>query len=454
MKYQVCEPLTESEYADLKASIAEYGVLVPVEVDEQGNILDGHHRVRAWQELCDEGLDLPKYARLVRGGMSEEAKFDHALRLNDMRRHMSKEARERTRQRAVEHRERARLQVLELRQQGKSIRQIVDETGLGIGTIHRTLSDSTVPDSESGTVEMPDFVIGKDGKRRDAQQQPKPEPPISLFVPGNEALDPKSAKATTRQFVQERVAARRLENEIKKQEVLAKYDQVDVFTGALNLNSIALASISDLALPQNSIDMVFTDPPYHDEYIGLYDQLGKVAAHALKPGGYCMAYVGKMFIPEIIACLAAHLEYVSIYAVFQPFSQSRIVKHNIFENWRPILVFKKAGQSATREWAQDVVRGTRDKSHHEWQQDSEAPLQYIKAYTKPGDVVLDPFSGGGTTAWACKQLGRYFVAFDVSEDAVKLSMERVADANSQAGVSQPGQITGSAISRVDERQLA
>lgn len=219
---------------------------------------------------------------------------------------------------------------------------------------------------------------------------------------------------------------RKREAEQQKQEVLAKYDQIDVFAGSLNINTISQASIYDLELPPESADMVFTDPPYHDEYIDLYDRLGEVAAQALKPGSYCLAYAGKMFIPEIIACLGKHLEYVSIFAVFQPFSQARIMKHNIFENWRPILVFKKPGKSAVKEWAQDVVRGTRDKSHHDWQQDSEAPLQYIAAYTKPGDVVLDPFSGGGTTAWACKQLGRYFVAFDVDDAAVKISMERVS----------------------------
>lgn len=244
---------------------------------------------------------------------------------------------------------------------------------------------------------------------------------------------------------------RKEEAEVQKQEVLAKYDKVDIFTGALNINSISVASIHDLCLPQESVDMVFTDPPYHDEYVDLYERLGRVAAQALKPGGYCLAYAGKMFIPDLIALLARHLEYVSIFAVFQPFSQSRIMKHNIFENWRPILVFKKPGDTAVKEWAQDVVRGTRDKSHHEWQQDSEAPLQYIAAYTKPGDVVLDPFVGGGTTPWACKKLGRYYVAFDVSEEAIKLSMERVANGDDQASVSQPRQVAGIALSRMDEK---
>lgn len=251
MKYQVCEPLTESEYADLKASIAIHGILVPVEVDEQGNILDGHHRVRAWQELCSEGMNLPSYARLVRGGMSEEAKFDHALRLNDIRRHMSKEARERTRQRAEEQRERARQQVLELRQQGKSIRQIAEETGLKHATVQRAIS--TVSDEESDTVDvLPRYVIGKDGKRREAQQQPKTPDTRrfawefeTIFAPGESAdLDPIAAEATIKEIRQER------REEIREQRVE-------------RINEIAKGNS---ALPAQRYPVIYADPPWRYEH--------------------------------------------------------------------------------------------------------------------------------------------------------------------------------------------
>lgn len=89
---------------------------------------------------------------------------------------------------------------------------------------------------------------------------------------------------------------------------------------------------------------------------------------------------------------------MSIFAVFQPFSTSRIVKHNILRTGDPSLHNKKPGETAVREWAQDVVRGTRYKEFHDWQQDEQAPEQYIAAYTKPGDLVLRPFCGGGTTS--------------------------------------------------------
>lgn len=86
--YQLLPPLTDEEYAALKADIQERGVQVAVEFDEVGNVLDGHHRLRACQELGIE--DFP---RLVRRGMTEQEKRRHVRALNLNRRHLSREQR-------------------------------------------------------------------------------------------------------------------------------------------------------------------------------------------------------------------------------------------------------------------------------------------------------------------------------------------------------------------------
>jgi hypothetical protein len=87
-KYQVMPPLTDEEYEALKADIAERGVQVPVEYDEDGNILDGYHRVRACQEL-----GITDWPKVVRRGLTEEQKIEHALALNLHRRHLTREQR-------------------------------------------------------------------------------------------------------------------------------------------------------------------------------------------------------------------------------------------------------------------------------------------------------------------------------------------------------------------------
>ena len=43
----------------------------------------------------------------------------------------------------------------------------------------------------------------------------------------------------------------------------------------------------------------------------------------------------------------------------------------------------------------------------------------IRACSDPGDVVLDPFSGSGTTLAVAKKLGRKYVGFDLSQDYVQ-----------------------------------
>lgn len=49
----------------------------------------------------------------------------------------------------------------------------------------------------------------------------------------------------------------------------------------------------------------------------------------------------------------------------------------------------------------------------------------IRVSSNPGDVVLDPFSGGATTAVAAKRLGRQFVAVELSPEYAKKGQERV-----------------------------
>lgn len=49
----------------------------------------------------------------------------------------------------------------------------------------------------------------------------------------------------------------------------------------------------------------------------------------------------------------------------------------------------------------------------------------VLASSNVGDLVLDPFSGVGTTAVVCKKLNRRFVGFEMNEKYVRLSNERL-----------------------------
>jgi DNA modification methylase len=56
----------------------------------------------------------------------------------------------------------------------------------------------------------------------------------------------------------------------------------------------------------------------------------------------------------------------------------------------------------------------------------ELPRRLILLYSRPGDVVLDPFIGSGTTAVAAMKEGRLWIGYDVSETYCRQARERIA----------------------------
>ncbi|HEY0438322.1 MAG TPA: site-specific DNA-methyltransferase, partial [Phenylobacterium sp.] len=50
----------------------------------------------------------------------------------------------------------------------------------------------------------------------------------------------------------------------------------------------------------------------------------------------------------------------------------------------------------------------------------------ILASTRPGDVILDPFFGTGTTGAAARRLGRHYIGIERETDYVKLAEARIA----------------------------
>lgn len=85
--YQLLPALTAEEYAALRADIEAHGIRVPVDVDEAGQILDGHHRAAIAAELV-----IPCPTRLV-AGLTEDEKRGHAVAVNAHRRMLTRSQR-------------------------------------------------------------------------------------------------------------------------------------------------------------------------------------------------------------------------------------------------------------------------------------------------------------------------------------------------------------------------
>lgn len=155
--YQVMPDLSLEDYAELKADIAARGVQVAVEYDEDGNIMDGHHRVRACKDL-----GIKDWPRVVRVGMTDEQKINHALKLNLARRQLSQEQ--------------IRQHMTELRKKGWSIRRIAEATDTSVGAVHKATSQ----------VFTDEHVVGKDGKIYPRQVERKP---VTLYNPSKTEVE-------------------------------------------------------------------------------------------------------------------------------------------------------------------------------------------------------------------------------------------------------------------------
>jgi site-specific DNA-methyltransferase (adenine-specific) len=57
----------------------------------------------------------------------------------------------------------------------------------------------------------------------------------------------------------------------------------------------------------------------------------------------------------------------------------------------------------------------------------ELPTWFIKLFTKPGDWVLDPFLGSGTTARVARELGRNAIGIEILEENYQLALSLLKD---------------------------
>lgn len=391
--YQQFPPLSSQEYAALRDDVAERGILVPVEVDEHGAVLDGHHRVAIAAEL-----GLTQYPRVVRVGLSEPEKLRHAAALNLHRRHLTRA-------------ERA-LRARELSAEGWSARRIAEALGTSEPTVRRDLTGA------SGEQTAERWVQGRDGKRYRATR--------SIFV--RSAGEQRRAAAALTELGDEAPAivdlrrAERLVRERRRHQLVG--EQPPAATPL-----IRCMDMRDLDLPPVSIDLIFTDPPYRSVDMQAWSDLGRLAERVLKPGAVLVAYAGQMFLPEILRRLEqSNLEYHWTFAALHQHQVSQVRQRNIGCGWKQLLVYRQPGGPAPA-WTVDVsTAGRREKNAHPWQQAVNEAAQWIAALCRSDGVVLDPFMGSGTTAVAAHRVGRAVIGCERDAAVHAAAVARVAHA--------------------------
>ena len=242
------------------------------------------------------------------------------------------------------------------------------------------------------------------------------------------------------------------------------------------LNKFIFGSSENMKeIPDNSLHLVITSPPYNvskeydqdlslDEYLELLSKVFKECKRVMINGGrICinLANIGrKPYIPltdyvsdlmiklgfnmrgEIIWNKAASASPSTAWGSWQ--SASNPILRDIHEY---ILVFSKGDFSRSKE---DRVNTITREQFMEWTKSiwtfnaesakrighpapfpEELPYRLIQLYSFKGDIVLDPFMGSGTTAVAAIKTERSFVGYDTNLDYIKLANERMKPLSDQ-----------------------
>ena len=271
----------------------------------------------------------------------------------------------------------------------------------------------------------------------------------------------------------------------KQKDVAATPLQPIVHQPALPLDQIILGDNCEVmrTLPSESIDLVVTSPPYDDlrtygghdwDFYGVAWNLKRL----LKPGGVIVWVVGDQTVngseTGTSAEQARHFRSIGLNQhdtmIYQKAGGGAVGSHDAYwQYWEFMFVFSK-GKPKTVNRLKDKINvsaghlnsgsgqknekvGTRLRSEakrteelgirpnvwvyghgnrHGDLHDHPAPFpeklarDHILSWSNEGDIVLDPFSGSGTTAKMAKHNGRRYIGIEVNPEYVEISQQRLA----------------------------
>ena len=412
---------SEQEYSALRSSIRSgWNPIHPI-VLHDGKILDGRHRYRA---CCEEDVD-PTFIAWD-GSAFDWNPYRYVRVEHDARRNWTSEVQrvlcieaimaeeggfDEARQRVADAANAARAEAARGNQ--NAARKPVVEENSGGHNVTTTVSSIVPSESRHRTREAHAAIAGTGaGAVKTANKMKR------LAA----ALDRPDVVRGVRDGTMNAHAAMKSLEEAAKAESLARAVTIDLPEGIHHGDFRKLAA----SIPDESVELVFTDPPYDKDSVELYEAAAREAARILKPGGSMIAYSGQRFLPDVLVGMSRHLRYWWTIAGVHDGGNQMLQKLGIRCGWKPLVWFVKDTRGDVQNVILDVVRGDREKDAHKWQQAQSEAEYYVSELCSENGVVVDFFLGGGTTAAACRATGRRFIGFDTDAGAITKSVERLA----------------------------
>lgn len=201
-------------------------------------------------------------------------------------------------------------------------------------------------------------------------------------------------------------------------------------------------------LPDGSVDAVVTDPPYGvgfqytmhddspDEYSGIWERV--FAAEGKVGRGYIAVYQPELRAKSWASDVLRDWHLIALGRNFVQGGRGDIVSATDYVLWwrigerrgRP----KDWQEVFARDWfVCDTTPTHRDplSCGHPCPRPVDGCAYLVRCFTRPGDTILDPFMGSGTTGVACVQTGRNFIGMEIDPGYFAIAQKRIAEAQLQ-----------------------
>ncbi|MGB6528600.1 MAG: site-specific DNA-methyltransferase [Candidatus Nitrosopolaris sp.] len=183
-------------------------------------------------------------------------------------------------------------------------------------------------------------------------------------------------------------------------------------------------------IPDNSINLIFTDPSYDTQHLYLYEALGTECFRVLKECGSLLTYAPHYALPQIFDFMKkSGLSYWWMFTVERGSRTIRMQEQKLWVGWKPVLWFVKGKKVNSVNDIFDIVRSQSiDKELNIWEQPTIESDYFIQHLTEENETVLDPMMGSGTTGISALKLRRKFIGIATSESNFLESQNRLRQA--------------------------